>query len=497
MCLTRDSGVVLGGSSYSGISGEKTQNSRGQQDYWVVKLNSLNQVQWNKTIGGNGGDYLESVFPTTDGGYILGGYSLSTISGEKTENGNGDADYWIVKLNAAGNVQWDKTIGGSKGDYLKTVQQTGDGGYIAGGYSYSDASGDKTENTRGNSAADYWIVKLNSKGNVLWDKTVGGDAADYFNALQQTSDGGYILGGSSYSGISGEKTGSNRGFAFTDFWVIKLDAAGNIQWDKTIGGSTNDNLTALQQTADGGYILGGSSQSGISGEKTENSRGFTDYWLVKLNKQGNIQWDKTIGGSAGDGLTALQQTRDGGYIAGGISSSGISGEKTQPRRGYNDYWVINLNGNGSLQWDKTLGGIGVDELHSVKEVGRNRYIVGGTSLSGMSVDKTEPSRGYADYWMVRLNYNPPAIATVAEAQHNYTLNDNSQSFSIFPNPAKNILHIQTTGKSTFILTNQSGKVLLTKAITGKGEINIAQLPAGLYYVKNTATGVVQKVVVGK
>ena len=134
------------------------------------------------------------------------------------------------------------------------------------------------------------------------------------------------------------------------------------QWDKTFGGSNNDDLSSLQQTSDGGYILGGYSASGISGDKTEASRGNNDYWIVKTDANGNKQWDKTFGGSSDDQLYSFQQTTDGGYISGGRSTSGISGDKTEASKGSYDYWIVKTDANGNKQWDKTFGGSNVDEL---------------------------------------------------------------------------------------------------------------------------------------
>ncbi len=210
-------------------------------------------IYWQKTIGGNVGDVLRSIQQTNDGGYILGGNSWSGISGNKTESGLGGDDYWVVKLDSSGYIQWQNTIGGDTTDILNSIQQTLDGGYILGGYSKSNSSWDKTEDSKG--AYDYWVVKLDSSGNIQWQNTIGGDSSDVLSSIQQTLDGGYILGGSSESNSSGDKTENILGGA--DYWVVKLDSFGNIQWQNTIGGNNLDELTSIQQTTDGGYILGG------------------------------------------------------------------------------------------------------------------------------------------------------------------------------------------------------------------------------------------------
>ncbi len=395
---TSDGGYILGGFSYSNTSGDKTDDSKGSADYWVVKLDASGNKEWDKTIGGSSDDFLRSLQQTSDGGYILGGYSTSNTSGDKTEDSKGDQDYWVVKLDAGGNKVWDKTIGGNDYDALFSLQQTADGGYILGGYSLSNISDDKTEDSKG--YYDYWVVKLDAGGNKMWDKTIGGSDLDALLSLQQTTDGGYILGGYSNSPGSGDKTEDSKGDQ--DYWVVKLDAGGSKVWDRTIGGSDFDGLFSLQQTADGGYILGGYSQSNISGDKTEDNKGNGDYWVVKLYDSGTKMWDKTIGGSNTDVLNSLQHTTDGGYILGGYSYSGISGDKTEDSKGAQDYWVVKLDAGGSKEWDKTMGGSSADVLYSLQQTGDGGYILGGYSYSGISGDKTEANKGGMDYWVIKL-----------------------------------------------------------------------------------------------
>lgn len=491
--LTNDGGLIAGGASYSDISGEKTENHRGQQDFWIVKLSKSGAIQLDKTVGGNVSDYLESVLQTSDGGYFLAGWSSSNKSNEKTENSRGSIDYWVVKLDRLGNIQWDKTIGGNDLDYLQAAQQTSDGGYILAGFSYSDASGEKT-NDNHSGETDYWIVKLNAAGNVQWDKTIGGIKADFCYAVVQSNDGGYLVAGDSQSDISGDKTENSKGI--TDYWLVKLDNSGNIQWDKTIGGNMYESPSALQKTSDGGYIVGGSSPSGISGDKTQASKGAYDYWIVKLNASGNIQWDKTIGGNSGEGLSSLQQTVDGGYILGGSSYSDISGDKTEFKKGAgNDYWIVKVDAGGNVQWDKTIGGFDSDDLFDIKEVKKDVYVMGGTSVSDMSADKKENSRGYSDYWIVSLVYK--ITGGITSTEHEYTSLNSRKEFIVYPNPVKDMLNVYVKGKTTVSLIDASSKILITKTIENFGVIDVARLPNGLYYLKNAATGEVQKIIVTK
>ncbi len=404
---TSDGGYILSGNSVSGISGDKTENCRGKVDNWIVKIDANGIKQWDKRFGGSDDDYCHSIEQTTDGGYIIVGESSSGISGDKSEDCRGLSDYWVIKIDANGIKQWDKRFGGSSYDRCFSVKQTGDGGYILGGWSMSGISGDKTAESRG--FFDYWLLKIDANGIKQWDKGYGGSSLDYCNALQLTSDGGYILGGSSFSSISGEVTETNRGY--DDFWVIKLDSNGIKQWDKRFGGSYYDECFALQQTTDGGYILGGWSYSRISGDKTEDDRGERDYWAVKIDSIGNKQWDKRFGGSNSDVCKSIQQTIDGGYILGGVSSSRLGYDKTEDTRGIFDYWAVKIDSLGNKQWDKRFGGSKNEPSCSIYQTIDGGYVLGGISESKIEDDKTQASRGLLDYWVVKMGC--PSSAKVA------------------------------------------------------------------------------------
>ena len=412
---TPDGGYILAGFSYSDLSGDKTEALIGNSDYWVVKVNSAGTIEWQNTIGGSSYDDLYSAQQTSDGGYILAGRSYSGISGDKTEASYGGYDYWIVKLTNTGDIEWQHAIGGSGDDNLWSAEQTIDGGFILGGYSTSGISGDKTEAAIG--LADYWVVKLDNNGNIEWQNTIGGSNTDYLVTAHQTADNGYILGGYSISTLSGDKTEATIGVY--DFWVLKLNSTGSILWQNTIGGNSTEYLRSIEQTTDGGYILGGPSYSGVGGDKTEaNFDGgeFKDYWVVKLNSNGNIVWQNAYGAVGDDVLGAIRQTSDGGYIAGGYSNSGISGDKSEACLGNYDYWVIKLSSSGAIQWQNTIGGNSADYLNSLHQTTDGGYILGGYSYSGISGDKSEAVVGggaFNDYWVVKLYGTAPvnSIAT--------------------------------------------------------------------------------------
>ena len=466
---TNDNGLILGGFSKSDISGEKTENSRGGFDYWIIKLDESGNIEWDKTLGGNQDDFLHTIVQTIDDGYILSGHSKSGISGEKTENSRGDFDYWIIKLDSSGNIEWQKTIGGNGPEVYCSIIQTTDGGFLLGGYSQSNISGEKTENSRGGD--DCWILKLNSSGNIEWQKTIGGSGREYLFSMLQTNDNGYILGSTSSSNISGEKTENSRGQ--TDFWVIKLDNLGNIMWQKTIGGDDTDFLKDIIQTSDGSYMLAGWSYSNISGEKTEDSKGLEDYWILKLNEVGEIMWQKTIGGNLGEQLNRISQISDGGFLLCGWSSSNISGDKSENSNGREDYWIIKIDQNGNLEWQNTIGG-DLDDIAGTVfyDNNANNYIAG-YSKSNISGDKTENSRGEHDFWIIKH------APTLGLEENPFT-----ETITLYPNPTKNTLKLNTQDKTIDqinIYTMTGSKVLQLDVDTVSPNVDVSTLASGVYY----------------
>ncbi|RTY86619.1 T9SS type B sorting domain-containing protein [Flavobacterium sp. GT3R68] len=397
---TRDGNHIIGGYSYSNISGDKTANSKGQGDFWLIKIDDTSgNLLWQKTIGGNNFDHLVSGSETQNGDYILGGYSSSAISGDKTESCRGMDDFWVVKLDANRNIIWDKTYGGSGVDRLEKVIETNDGGYLLGGFSDSNISGEKSENSKGD--LDMWIIKVDQSGNIMWQKTLGGSGLDWLDSMIKTPDGGYILEGSSLSNISGNKTENSRGLG--DYWIVKIDSSGNIVWQRTIGGDNGDYCNSIVATSDGNYMVSGFSASNISGEKNENRFGNSDdAWLIKIDGNGQILWQKTIGGNGSEHNPKIINTIDNGYVLIMISGSGISGYKTEALRGGSDYWIVKLDSSGTVQWDKDLGGSLYDDAKSIVQTNDGGYIGIGRSISNVSGDKTENSNGADDFWVVKL-----------------------------------------------------------------------------------------------
>ncbi len=456
---TSDGGYLCGGYSASGLSGSKTEISQGSFDYWVIKLDLAGNIEWQNTVGGVDVDILNSVYQTPDGSFICGGYSRSGISGDKTEYKRGSEDYWIVKLDASGVVVWQKTIGGSNSDMLYAVSPTNDGGMICGGSSSSNANHDKTEVSNG--FFDYWIVKLDSSGSIQWQNSIGGNSDDQLRSISQTADGGYFCGGYSRSGISGDKTEFSNN---NDYWVLKLDSVGNIQWQNTIGGNNEDYLTTALQTPDGGFICGGYSNSNASGDKTKNSKGGYDFWIVKLDNTGNIEWENTIGGSGADKLHYLEPVTDGGYICGGNSESDLSGDKHEYSLGAGDYWVVKIDSSGNPQWQNSFGGSEFDYLFTGTVTADGKLVFGGNSDSGISGDKTSAGFGSKDYWIVRMINNHNLITGSLYADMNQNL--------IHDPGEPPLVHKTLTESNTgqFAFTNSFGNYTLAVNDTGNFSI---------------------------
>ena len=399
---TYDGGFIMAGSSSSPVSCDKTEPSKGGLDYWVVKTDQFGNVEWDKTIGGEDDEFFSNISLTADSGYILTGRSFSDISGDKSENNLGINDYWIVKLNRNGDLEWENTIGGSETEAGSYIEQTNDGGYIFVGNSLSGISGDKTEANLG--SFDFWVIKLDNYGNILWQNTIGGNNLEDQCVIHQISDEGFILGGRSISNNTADKAEDTIG-GF-DIWLLKLDNSGNILWQQTIGGGLTEWFSSIDETSDGGFILGSWTNSGIGFDKTEAAIGSFDYWILKLNNIGIIEWQKTIGSFGFDELHTIIPLNDEGYLLGGISTSDASGDKSENAIGhigtYSDFWIVRVDNNGNILWENTIGGPKEDNIISIQQTNDLGDILGGTSSSNNRGDKTEAICGVADFWIVKL-----------------------------------------------------------------------------------------------
>lgn len=306
----------------------------------LLKTDSSGNLEWQKAFGNVAG-HGSSVQQTTDGGYIIAG-DTRPYSGEYFYF----EDAYLIKTDNSGNLEWQKTFGGNSHDRGHSVQQTTDGGYIIAGYTFSFGAG----------SGDVYLIKTDSLGNSEWKKTFGGYGDDRGNSVKQTTDSGYIIVGRSNS----------FGAGYDDIYLIKTDDSGNLQWEKTFGGSDYDQGYSVQQTTDGGYIIAGWTKLGEEDY---------DVYLIKTDSSGNLEWQKTFGGSSNDQSYSVQQITDGGYI--------ITGWTKSLGAGYYDVYLIKADRLGNLQWEKTFGGSSSEWGYSVQQTTDGGYIiVGGTSSFG-------------------------------------------------------------------------------------------------------------------
>jgi hypothetical protein len=460
---TIDGGYIVAGTT-SSIDGDVFGN-HGGLDFWVLKLTDSGSIQWKKTFGGSDIETPFQIKQTSDGGYIVAGYTHSN-NGDVSGN-HGDYDTWVVKLNSAGAIQWQRCLGGSGWDEAWSVEQTSDGGYILAGRS-SSTDGDVTIN---NGFLDYWVVKLSQDGEIQWQRSMGGSAEDLGFAIVQTNDGGYIVAGSS-SSMDGNVTGNHGDL---DYWVVKLNFEGKIEWQKSLGGNSLDRANDIQLTRDGGFIVFGQSSSN-NGDVTGN-HGNTDFWVVKLNAYGDIVWQKSLGGSNDDYGRAIYQTEDNGFVMVGQSQSNDG--DVVGNDGGADLWLVKLSEFGDFEWQKSFGGTKAEIGHSVQQTSDGGFIMTGQAKSSNG-DLTE-NQGSDDFWVIKLS--PEASPTTSPI---------STPITIYPNPAKNTitLSLPTQESDVFVtITDLLGRELRSQMVTisldGTVKLDVATLPESMYLVSAT------------
>ncbi|MCD6417329.1 T9SS C-terminal target domain-containing protein [bacterium] len=328
-----DSCFVVAG--YSGSNDFDVTGNHGRNDFWVVKLNSIGNMLWQHCYGGTQSDGAYSIVHTTDNGYIIAGFSGSNdgdVSGHHGEIGYPHLDCWIVKVDSLGAIEWQKSLGGTGEERAYSIIQTTDGGYAFCGYTWSD-DGD-VSGIHSTSAPDYWVVKLDSIGEIEWQKCLGGTDGDYAYSIDQTIDGGYVVVGHTES-----HNGDVRGYhGSNDVWVVKLDSLGELEWQKCLGGNSCDFGTYILSTNDTGMIISAYSMSN-NGDVSGN-HGNYDYWIIKIDKNGELEWQKCFGGSDAEQPNCLTQNIDGDLIIAGNSKS--SDGDVSVNKGSGDVWIVKI-----------------------------------------------------------------------------------------------------------------------------------------------------------
>lgn len=445
---SNDGNLMVVGMSDS-IDGDVSGN-HGGQDFWVVKVSQSGDIIWQKSYGGTQDEYASKIIPGIDGGYVLVGRSESS-DGDVSEN-QGLEDIWIVKIDEAGTILWEKSYGGSLTEYPSKIIQTQDDGYLVVGATNSD-DGDVSDS---NGGYDVWVMKLDASGNLVWKNNYGGSNAETGISAVQLPDNSYIIG--NYTLSSDGNVPDNYGG--NDYWVFKIDSFGNLVWSQNYGGSDSDEVYEMNLVPDGVLILGRTQSN--DGDITENNGNF-DAWIVKTDFEGNILWEKSIGGSSYDAV--VNSYYDGAIYLIGITDSN-NGDFSQ-NYGIADGWLAKIDDFGNIEWINNYGGSGYDLFSGITKTTENNLILfGDTNSNDVDIPNNQ---GGTDFWIVKLT--PDQMST--------SENDTSQ-ISIYPNPVKDILHFSEELKNIeihsvlgqIILKNQNGIIL-----------NVADLVAGTYFLK--------------
>ncbi len=487
---TPDQGLILAGFSKSGVSGDKSEPNWDQTvpltfDYWVIRIDSTGSKVWDKRFGGTDNDQLAVLRATSDGAWVLGGFSQSGQDGDKTQPSQGFFDYWIVKMNDQGNKLWDRRYGGQGNDLLATVVACSDGGFLLAGYSNSPAGGDKTDPSQGGN--DYWIVRTDSAGNKIWDRRYGGTASDALDAAIQTADGGFLLAGSSASDAGGDKSQGNWGVV--DYWIVKTDSTGAKQWDRRFGGTLADQfVNDVVQTADGGFLFGGTSHSGSTGDKTAAGCGGGDAWLVRTDGNGVKMWDMAYGANDQEELYHIQPAAGGGFLLSCESySHAMPGcGKSEDNLGVEQGWIVAIDSAGTMLWDKTVFTLGHDEYMQCLASAAGCYTVAISTPADTGGYKSQYNwsinSGTNDFWIVRL-CDTAVVASGGAGP------ERPDDVTVYPNPFETGIRIVLPEPPSTVMHGTVRDVtgrLVHRFTTGEGEasrfLDLSFLRPGVYVI---------------
>ncbi len=411
---TTDGGYVIAGYTKS--------HGAGDRDVYLVKTDFSGNTMWTRTFGGTHSDKGYSVAQTANGGCIIAGYTYSF--------GAGDADIWLIKVNASGDTTWTRTFGGAEYDAGYAVALTANGGYVITGETWSFGAG----------GADVWLIKVDASGDAAWTRTYGGTSNDYGYSVMQTADSGYVIAG---------WTGS-FGAGLDDVWLIKTDAAGDTMWTRTFGGTDWDWGESVAQTTDGGYIIAGCTYSFGAGE--------SDVWLIKTDAAGDTMWTRTFGGTDEDEGYSVAQTADGGYV--------ITGYTESFGAGVSDAWFIKTDASGDTMWTRTFGGEDRDWGESVAQTTDGGYVIAGDTRSF--------GAGDYDVWLIKTDSAGNVAIAEPEPPVAFEPAATTIARAVLRMPESAIRH------SSFALLNSAGRKVMDLL---PGENDVRHLAPGVYFIR--------------
>jgi len=412
--------------------GERHQFAGGQSDAYAVRVDSLGELLWAKTYGGSDNDYALAAEQTADGGFVFGGFTESY--------GAGIRDMYLFKTDHMGEILWTRTYGGGSIDAAFDMQQTSDGGFILAGYTFSFSG-----------SSDIYVIRTDSEGAVLWQKTYGGELNDIGNAIIQTQDDGFIICGETESFDVGN----------VDVYLLKINGDGDVDWAKTYGGSDFESGKSIVESTEGGYMVAGYTRSFGSGGE--------DFYLIKTDESGDLVWANTYGGAQDDAARSIKQTTDQGYIVAGYTKSfGI---------GFSDIYLIKTNslGDSGCNQDDTNTEV-TDVVTTVNTVNSIVQDGGGT---------LEPN--------TRVGYTNTGLSNPCDIIDNTKEIAHEPRFRLFPNPTRQYLTLEPIGSDGYatkqiFIYDILGQELLSDSKNDNNRIDISSLPNGVFTLRLLADG---------
>ncbi len=461
----------------------------GEVDFWLFKADETGNILWEKSYGGSDDDLPIELMLAPDGGFVLFG---ETWSDDGDVSGNhGGADYWLVKTDSVGNLLWQRSLGSSMNNLPSDMDMDDEGNIYIIGLSLG-TGGDVTAN---NGSYDYWFLKINSLGTVVWDKNLGGVYGDFGMCIATTPDGGVIVGGLTDNGNVFCNTEPFNATA----WLTKLDSVNNIEWQQCYGGSYTENIIDLKTTNDGGYVLlaitnsDDGDVSGFHGATGTNDN--FDLWVIKTDSIGVIEWQRCLGGTKNENADFIKTTPEGNYIIGGTTNSNdgdVSGNHSTGD--YYDQWIVKLNPQGMIMWQKCIGSGWNNSLSDASILSESEIILIGSTPENNDGDVSCNFKGGGDAWMYKL------IDTTVNINELELYNS---KIKVYPNPAGSVLNINfpqnIDTKNTFVeIIDINGRTLLkSKSLSALSQLDISKINSGIYLVKiqNDKTFITRKIII--
>ncbi len=466
ICEAHDGNYIIA-STASSEDGDLDTNW-GEADVWLVKVDSGDgSILWQQHHGGTDYDNCNAVITSLDGGYILTGETRSPfIPGSW---GPTNYDMYVSKVDSAGNLQWHRCYGGSDDDGGLSIIQNADSTYMVAGYAES-VDGDVTVQ-RG--VYDYWVVKLDAGGNILWEKTYGGSTYDYATGIVHADSANYVVAGRASSNDS-DVTGNHGG---NDFWVIKIDSVGNLLWQHAFGGSQDDYCNSLA-VLNNQYYCGGNIYSS-DGDITGFHAGISDAWLIKIDSTGQLLNERAIGGSGGDHIYTVNIKSNDILVTSTLGSTDgdLTGLFTY---GGGDFLAIRLDTSLNIQWVNNYGGNENDVARSSFISSSNDIVLAGPTLSDTGLTNYHYSPfTLVDIWVTRLD-----TALTMQAPESISMKEGTM---VYPNPfhSEFTIYLNDDRRSfSYEITNSIGQTLIKKNIAGNScTVNFSSYPAALYFLK--------------